>query len=129
MTSFFPGDSVVCRIYDNKIVNFYEETWEKEKNFEIISLFAEGYLLYIPLSFYLKDSVQLNSSNFKKYNADKRFIDSNAYYITDFYVIRCYNKLDGFRCIKCDTFHGMANANQEDGTFVCWHCRAYPFYK
>lgn len=128
MAQFLPGDSVVCRIKDSIIVSAYEDKWEEELVFDIMSMYEEGYMIYIPIDMYLRDCVHLTSSNHKKYNAEKRFIDSDAYYITDYKIIRIHRKLDGIRCMKCDTFCGMATSNRPDNKLLCWHCSKYPTY-
>lgn len=32
---------------------------------------------------------------------------------------------DGETCIKCKNFYPMAEANQKDGTLICYSCRTY----
>lgn len=124
-----PGDQVVCRIKDNTIVSVYEDKWQDECVFDVISFYGEGYMIYIPQSMSLKDCVYLTKSNYSSFNAEKRFIDSSAYYITEYHVIRIHSKLDGMRCAKCDNFFGMATSNQPNGTLICWNCRNYPFFR
>lgn len=120
-----PGDRVVCRIKDNTIVNVYEENWETESIFDVVSLYEEGYIVYLPEPNILKDSIYIGLHNHKKFNADKRFIDINAYYITDYKIIRIHKRIDGMRCAICDEFYHMATSNQENGSMVCWVCRKY----
>lgn len=124
-----PGDQIVCKIKNNTIVSALSGDWDESRVFEIISNYEEGYIIYIPHLFVLKDSVQLTADNYKKFNADKKFIDSSVYYITDYGIAKIYKKADGMRCIKCSEFYEYAEANQSDGTLVCWNCRKYPFYK
>lgn len=127
--AFAPGDKVVCRIKEGVIVNSYDDDWESEVIFEIICIYEDGYLIYIPTNFFLKDSLTLTKENFKKFNVDKKFIDSEVYYITDYRIVKLHTKIDGMCCAKCGEFSGYAAANREDGTFVCWSCKAYPYYK
>lgn len=124
-----PGDSVVCRLLNNTIVSAYEDKWDEERVFDIISLYEEGYIAYVPVDMTLHDCLIITKSNYKKYNADKRFIDSCAHYITDYKIIRIFKKLSGLRCSKCDIWYDMADPNQPDGKLICWNCTNYPSYR
>lgn len=129
MAQCSPGDSVVCRVKDNTIVSAYEDKWEQEVVFDIISVYEQGYMIYVPVDMSLKDTVLITKNNYKKFHTDKKFIDSTSYYITDFKIIRIFKKLLGLRCIKCDTFYDMAEPNTPDGKLICWSCKKYPFYR
>jgi len=129
MAQCSPGDQVVCRIKDNAIVSAYEDKWQDECIFDIISLYEEGYMVYVPTDMSIKDYIYITKSNYKRFNADKRFIDSSAAYITDYKIIRIFKKLDGIRCMKCDNFYDMATANQPDGKLICWNCLHYPSWR
>jgi formylmethanofuran dehydrogenase subunit E len=37
-------------------------------------------------------------------------------------------KIDGMSCNKCHQFIQFAEPNQEDGTMVCYGCRANPYF-
>lgn len=41
--------------------------------------------------------------------------------------IRKRKLLDGMFCKKCQTFYDFAEANQEDGTLLCYSCRHNPY--
>lgn len=123
-----PGDSIVCHIRHNALVNIYEEKWDKSHIFDIVSIHGEGYMIYVPYDIILNDSIVLTRDNIHKFNADKRFIDSTTHYITDYKIISIYRKLDGLTCNKCKTFYSMSEANQPDGTLICWSCRKYPHF-
>lgn len=125
-----PGDSVVCHIKDGSIVNIYDEKWDDTRVFDIVSLYEEGYMVYIPISVIIKESISLTEANYKKFNASKKFVDSTVCYITDYRVISVHRKLDGLCCIKCGCFCSMAEPNQPDNkSLICWGCRKYPFYR
>jgi hypothetical protein len=123
-----PGDRVVCHIKNNLIVNTYDNEWDDKHIFDIVSKYEGGYMIYVPLDMSLRDSVFIDSSNYKKFNAEKRFIDSYLYYITDYHVISIFDILDGLRCKECDSFYSMSTSNQPDGTLICWSCRKYKTY-
>lgn len=123
------GDSIVCRVKDSAIVSIYEDTWQDELVLDIVAAYEQGYLLYVPQNLFLNDSVKITKENRKKFNVDKRFIDSVVYYVTEHQIIRTHNKMDGMRCSKCDDFIPMSEANQPDGTLVCWQCTNYRQWK
>jgi hypothetical protein len=45
-------------------------------------------------------------------------------YVAD---IRQRRKLDGMFCCKCGQFYDFAEANQEDGSMICYACRQNPY--
>lgn len=123
-----PGDRVVCRSKDGVIVNHFEE-WEEETIFDIACIHSEGYMVCVPQSVYLKDTILLTKDNYSRFSADKKFIGSTVYYITDFRIVRIKSRIDGMCCNVCGTFSGMAEPNQPDEkTFICWGCRNYKMY-
>lgn len=124
-----PGDKVVCKIKDNKIVNIYEETGCEKKVFEIISIHNNGYMVYIPNHYFLHGSVYLSPDNLRRYKIDKRFADTYTCYITEHNITAIHSKLDGMRCCECDEFYPMAAANFEETKLLCWRCRHYPIYR
>jgi hypothetical protein len=124
-----PGDTVVCRIRNGIIIDTRDEEWENEAIFDIICIYGDGYLIYVPAGICLKDQITLTKENFIKFNADKKFIGSEIYYITDYRIVKVHSKIDGICCNKCGEFYRYAASNQDDGTFTCWSCRNYKFYK
>src|SRR5271165_7774 len=124
-----PGDRVVCKIQNDKVVNIYNEASSETRVFDIITKHNEGYFVYINSGSCIKDTILITSSNYKKYNVDKKFIDCEILFITDHNIFSIYSKIDGMTCIRCKTFSSMASSNQSDGSFVCWNCTMYPFYK
>jgi len=129
MAKCSPGDSVICRVKNNTIVSVYEDKWQEDFVFDIVSLHDEGYMIYIPIDMSIKDSVQITSGNHKKYKLDKKFIGSTLCYITEYKIASIHRKLDGMCCSKCSNFYGMAAPNQPDGTLICWSCKHYPSYR
>lgn len=130
-TKLSPGDRVVCLVSAGAIINVYDDRWSDEYIFDIVCTYEGGYLIKVPseLVFKLRDSILIDNSNFDKFGADKRFIGDLVYYITDHKILSIYSKIDGMCCNKCQEFYPMAEANQENGTMVCWNCRKYPFFR
>jgi hypothetical protein len=121
------GDQVVCHIRDNAFVSVYEEKYDSLEIFEIISIFDEGYMVYVPQSRYLDFEVKIDKYNYKKYNMKERFIDSKAAYINEYKIVKVYKHIDGMTCSRCQDFFPMAEPNNEDGTMTCWLCKKYPY--
>jgi hypothetical protein len=124
---FNAGDKIVCHIKNNKIVNIYEEVWDINKVFEIIAVYDNGYCIYVPISFYLEEVFELTISNHRKFNANKKFIGSKVVKIDDHRIFAIHSKIDGMCCNRCEEFYQMAEPNCEDGTMLCWLCRAYKY--
>jgi hypothetical protein len=127
MAQCSPGDKVLCHIKSNKIVTVYEEVFDDTQVFEIIANYSEGYLIYIPLDFFMKEILRVDSGNYKKYGLDKKFIDSNVCHISDYKIAGVYSRVDGLNCKRCKYFSPMAAANQVDGSFLCWSCTTYRY--
>src|ERR1700722_20624273 len=125
MATYSPGDRVYCLVKDGAIVNYDEPAFDFKSIFDIVSLYAQGYMVYVPIGIPLKDSLTVIISNFEKFNMDKKFIGSVVYYITDYKIVNLYRKLDGLSCVRCAEFYPMATANQPAGTLKCWLCRNY----
>jgi hypothetical protein len=121
------GDQVICQIRDRRIVSMYDSAIDDRLTFEIIAIYDEGYFVCVPSTIYLKDTIVVNESNYKKLNMLKRFIGCEVYYITDFKVYDVYKKTDGMCCSHCGDFFYMAEANQSDGTLICFLCRQDPW--
>lgn len=51
-------------------------------------------------------------------------LDAMESYVID---IRQHNKIDGMFCCKCGRFSAFAEANQEDGSMICYCCRQNPY--
>jgi formylmethanofuran dehydrogenase subunit E len=123
-----PGDKILCYLKDGKIVSVYETGSIAKEIFEIICLYEEGYLIYVPDDIHLLDAIHIDSGNYKYYNLDMKYIDSSVYYISDYKIAGIHDRIDGMRCRKCKDFFPMAEPNMENGTLLCWQCRKYPIY-
>ena len=121
------GDKVVCLISKRTIVSAYSE-FEMKVILEVIALYADGLLLYIPKHIRLDDCIDITKTNIEKFGIAKKFIGSRCFYITEHKVAKIYAKLDGMCCQRCKEFFPMAVPNQEDGkTMLCFLCRKYKY--
>lgn len=129
MATLTLGDSVVCRLRDNAIISVYENEADEEIIFDIIAVYDDSYIIYIPSDRYIVDSIYITKSNYKLFNLEKKFIDCYVCRITEHKVFRVHSKLDGMACCKCKQFYQMAVATQDDNTLICWNCKNYKFYQ
>jgi hypothetical protein len=128
MAKLKPGDRVDCRVKQAAIVSPYKD-YDEIKTFEIIAADKYGYYLYVPVYLSLKGAVKADKSQCKHLGIDKRFLDENMVYIQENMICKISAVLDGMRCVKCREFYALAEANQDDGTLICWSCRNYPHYR
>jgi hypothetical protein len=122
------GDRVDCRIYQSSIVSPYKE-FDEIKTFEIVSVDKYGYYLYVPPYMHLKGSIKADAGQCRYLDIDKKFLDTDIIFIQDNLICRVSSILDGMKCSKCFEFYPLSEANQSDGTLICWNCRTYPYYK
>src|SRR5271166_1849423 len=108
MARFAAGDQVVCQVRNRCIVSMYDSEYDEQRVFEIISVYDEGYFVYVPLDVDLRDTIYIDKSNYAKMNINKRFCDSDVYYITDFKVLSVYKQSDGLCCNRCGDFFYMS---------------------
>lgn len=126
-TPFGVGDRVICLILGRDIVSSGIGKFDRKVILEIISLYADGLLVFIPKGIRLDDCIDITKANADKFGVAKRFIGSRCFYITEHKVVSIYSRMDGMCCKRCQDFYPMASPNQEDGTMLCWLCRTYKY--
>jgi hypothetical protein len=124
-----PGDRILVKIKNDLIVNVYEDLPDAIVSLEIICICDEGYLAFIPTDFYLKNSFIIDVRRHREYNVPKQFIGGTAHYLTNQHIYAIQYRATGMVCAECLEHSPMAEANQEDGSFICWNCRSYPSYR
>jgi hypothetical protein len=123
-----PGDKITCRVKDSLIVSGYAE-FDEERTFEIIAADEYGYFVYVPEYVYIKNVTRITQYNIKALDINKKFIECFCIYVHESSISKVHSILDGMTCCKCNEFYNQAEANQEDGSMICWNCRNYRFYK
>ncbi len=122
------GDRVDCRIRHNTIVSPYEGEYDETITFDIVGLDSEGYYLYIPHYLFIKGSVALDKHACNLLGVSRKFLGEYAIYVSENMIYRINKRFDGIYCVRCGEFCYMAEPNQENGTLICWVCRAYPHH-
>lgn len=121
-----PGDRVDCRIKSNIIVGPYKK-YDEVRTFEIVSCDSSGYYLYVPVYIILMDSIKADSYLCRTLNINLKFVDEQIVLIAESKICNIHAVLDGMTCVRCKEFYNMAQANQEDGSMICWQCRNYRY--
>lgn len=120
-------DTISCMIRDALIVNPYEK-YDEIQSFIIISKNNEGFYLFVPHYFNLKDSYVLEQNKSKRLQIDKKYIGENIVYIQNRMVGSIISIYEGLTCSVCKEVCPWAEANQPDGnTFHCYNCRSNPY--
>jgi hypothetical protein len=122
------GDRVSCKLKQSVIVSPYD-SYDDIRIFEIIGVDfnMEGYYLFVPSYIFLKNSAKIDNYNFKKLNINSKYIDEEYVFITEKLVCEVSFILKGASCKKCQIYSEYAEPNQDDGTLICYSCRANPY--
>jgi hypothetical protein len=120
------GDSVSCRVLSAHIVEA-DKLFDDTQSFVIVAVSDEGYYIYVPHYYFLKDIEVLDKYRCKTLKIEKRFLGENITYIHENMIVKVESKQDGMACRICHDFYPYATVNQEDGTMVCYSCRQNPY--
>lgn len=129
--SIYPGDIVYCRVKGNTIVG-PSKKWDGEIPFEVIGISPDGfYILHVPKYYNLRHSWKIERSHMNDCNIDDEYEGKKAAAIPLSKVSKVTRKTpveqDGMICSICKKFHYMAEANQPNGTLICYSCRSNPY--
>ncbi len=127
MVRLKPGDRVNCRLKEGEIVGAYKEH-DEIKTFEIVAVGDYGYYLHVPVYYSIKNTISIDRYRLKKMDIDGRFLNEEMIHINENMVCQIVHQVDGMLCSICKEFSPLAEANQEDGTFICWSCRQNPYH-
>ncbi len=123
MVKLKPGDRVDCRVKSSTIVSPYKD-YDEIRTFEIVATDPLGYFLFVPIYVSIKGSITADARLSHRLGIDKKFVDEQIVYIQENMIFQVRDVMDGVVCCKCGEFYAMAEANQEDGTMICWACRS-----
>lgn len=127
MPSLQIGDTVNCRVKDNLIVSPYR-SYDEITSFIIVAKDNEGYYLYVPCYYTLKNTVRVDSYLSRTLGIEKRYLDEQLVYIEENMIFSVVKREDGLYCGLCGEFVKFAAANQDDGGFICFPCRQSPHH-
>lgn len=124
---------VFCKIRGNTIVTADHKQFDTQLPFKILGQDGNNnkYVAHVPKYFNIKNSFSINEEHLEKFNLTSKYLDERAVYIQEDKILRLEygnSRNDGMFCGRCQEFHSMAEANQEDGlTFICYQCRTDPW--
>lgn len=131
MARYSSGDTIVCKIWQDRIVYSTAVEYETKQHFDIICLCDEGYLVLVPADLFIKNSFILETHNYVKYGAMKKFIGAQVHYITDNHIVELKSVLQGYFCARCNEFYDFSEINDLDnngkGIYICYLCRVNPW--
>lgn len=120
------GDTVSCRVKSASIVGPYR-SYDEIISFVIVATDDKGYYLYVPHHYYINGSVVATQYLSSVLGIDNKFLNENIVYISENLVASVERRQDGLNCKICKEFFFYAEANQDDGTLICYACRANPY--
>ena len=123
------GDIVVCKVKGNSIVPVLEQ-FDIELQFEVIGYsFADGfYILYVPQYYNIQNSWTVEKTHLSDFFIKNKFLTKKAAAIKQDHISRIITTTqNGISCSKCKKFYHLAEANQQNGTLICWSCRTNPY--
>lgn len=126
MVPLIPGDKIDCRLKNGCLIRA-DKDYDEIKTFEIVAITEYGYYVFVPQYISLPSTIIIDEYRCKKMTINRRFLGEEMVHIHENMVYRVASQLDGMTCAICDEFCPMASVNQEDGTFVCFSCRANPY--
>lgn len=127
------GDHVVCKLREGSIVARHERSEGK------ITLTIAGrimldentweYVAYVPEyeASGIKSTFKIRPELAKRYGMHTKYVGEFGITLRKNNIIRISRRQDGMSCSNCDEFYDKAEANQEDGSLVCWSCRQNPY--
>jgi hypothetical protein len=126
MTKLRVGDTVSCRIKSSMIVNSYTD-YDEIKSFVIVAVDDDGYFLYVPHYYCLKDVIVADAHRCKQLKIHHRYLNEELTYVQLSHIASVEKVQDGMNCCKCNEFYFYAAPNQENGTLICYGCRQNPY--
>jgi len=131
MITLHLGDTIYCKIRGNTVVPVSYDKCDAKIPFELIGISPEGfYILLVPKYYSIKHSWKIERSHAEDCDIDIEFLGKKALAIPKEKIakvdVRTPINQDGTICVKCGRFYYMAEANQDDGTLICYTCRTNP---
>lgn len=121
------GDVISCRVKSALIVSPYR-SYDEIKSFVIVATDDRGYYLFVPHYFSLKGTFVLDNYKRAVLGIDPKYVGEEIIHIQENMIASVERKLDGMACRVCREFFPYAEANQDDGTLICFSCRRNPYH-
>ena len=122
MAKLKPGDRVDCRIKDHVIIDPYEDDFRETRTVEIIGTDYNGYFLFAPDYFNLKETIRIDPHEAKDHHIDDRFLGERMVYIKEGMISQINYVFDGMYCSECKKYFLQVISNTYNNGFICWEC-------
>jgi len=129
--TIYPDDVVYCRVRGNTIVSLAKKH-DGEIPFKVIGISPDSfYILLVPKYYNIRHSWKIDQSHMNDCNIDAKYKSKKAVAVPMGKISKIIRNTpiqqDGMICRGCKKFHYMAEANQNDGTLLCYSCRSNPY--
>lgn len=127
------GDHVVCKVKEGFITARHEKSDSKITLTIVGKLILDEntweYVAYVPIYEVgqIKSTFKIRPELARRYGLDSKYIGESAITLRKNNITRISHRPDGMTCSNCDEFYDKAEANQEDGSLICYSCRQNPY--
>lgn len=118
-----PGDRVIIKLKEAKVVDPYSTEFDETKVLEIVATVNNGYYLYVPHYTFVHNTIVADRFYCKDYKISARYLGDDILHIPEGKVYKVFSILSGMTCSSCGEFYDFAAPNQPDETLICWACR------
>lgn len=126
MIDLGPGDIINCRIKSSEIVDCFA-SYDEIQSFSVVAKDDDGFYLYIPHYYLLKDCSIADIYRCRRLGIDKKYLGESIAYISENMIASIVSEQDGMNCSICGDFYQYAAHNQPNGTLICFTCRQNPY--
>lgn len=123
MSSLKPGDRVVIKLKEDKLVGPYEEDYHRTRILEIIASDSKGYYLFVPHYMFIHNTFKVDRYNCREMSLPTKFLGEELLLVPESQIYRVFSIMKGMVCCCCNDFYEYAAPNQPDGSLICWSCR------
>jgi hypothetical protein len=123
MVSLKPGDRVIIKLKEDKLVNPYEEEYHSTRILEIVALDGSKYCLFVPHYMFIHDTFTVDKYKCREMKLPTKYLGEEFLIISDSQIYKVFSILKGMPCDICKDFYEYAIPNQIDGSLICWSCK------
>lgn len=123
MVSLKPGDRVIIRLKEAKVVDPYSTDFDDTKILEIVATSNNGYYLFVPQYIFIHGTVVADRFYCKDYKISPKYLGDDILHVSEGKVYKVFSILNGMTCSTCGEYYDYAAPNQLDGSLICWACR------
>jgi hypothetical protein len=133
MPKYNINDTVKCGIHEKKVVR-RNDLYDTTICLRIIGFIVDNagnaeYVAYLPREEHnrVQPTLMVGTFLLRNYNIHDKYLSVPGVYLRDNNIMSVVSREDGAKCRVCTDFVYMAEADCEDGTFVCRRCRENPY--